>query len=187
MPENEDEVLAQLAKKSKIISFYIGSGTDQSKRTIDTVWKFTDSELEKHHNYIQWLFPLREKSAYNGKAPTLTDDDIAAFNSSKKLKNQLLKSFEVMLAFYGFEKVQNGTTLIVQKASTFDQQSKNWLNPGNHNYLRITRILKCLRLLGLPTESMALFEVLDQQIYPEFSKEIGSKTHKFWSDGVNGR
>ena len=56
-----------------------------------------------------------------------------------------------------------------------------WLTPGNHNYLRLTRILKCLGLAGLEKEKSALKNALNV-IYLQHGEVIGETTKKFWDE-----
>lgn len=73
------------------------------------------------------------------------------------------------------------------RAANFAERSKNWLTPANHNHLRITRILKSLRLLGLEPESAAFFRAL-AAIYPGQSAAanpaISATTFRFWQSAV---
>jgi hypothetical protein len=89
-----------------------------------------------------------------------------------------------MLKFYGFEaKADPGW--IVERAANFGERSKNWLTPYNHNHLRITRIIKSLRALGLEAEAAAFFEAL-AQIYhsPEFEGKISPVTFEYWQSAA---
>jgi hypothetical protein len=84
-----------------------------------------------------------------------------------------------MLAFYGLE-LSEGR---VRRAASFGQKSANWLRPNNHNHLRITRILKCLRLLGREEESRAFFDCLADIYASERRKPrpaITERTFEFW-------
>ena len=63
----------------------------------------------------------------------------------------------------------------------FYNGSWHWLTPGNHNHLRITRIIKCLRLLGLEAEAQAFYEYL-AGIYETQPHNITSEAFRFWSD-----
>ena len=51
----------------------------------------------------------------------------------------------------------------------------------DHNYLRITRILKCLMTFGLIDEAQAFYECL-RQIYREESDQIGGETFQYWTN-----
>ncbi|XP_018535544.1 LOW QUALITY PROTEIN: opioid growth factor receptor-like [Lates calcarifer] len=110
-------------------------------------WKGDYDTLEYVHTYIQWLFPLQEPGM-NNEARTLTKEEIQDFRNSSIAKENLLKSYELMLDFYGITLCDKKTGE-VKRASNWRQRFNN-LNNHTHNNLRITRILKCLGTLGYP-------------------------------------
>ncbi len=137
---------------SQLTDFYRELGTDARGRTLGDLWAFSLEELEGVHDFIQWVFPLAEASQYNPDAPILTASDRAAFREHSELRSNLRRSFEVFLAFLGL-KWESGR--VVETADWADR-SGVWRHP-NHNWLRITRVLTSLRLLGLEAESRAFF------------------------------
>jgi hypothetical protein len=167
-----------------ILDFYQGQSPDLSGRMIENIWSWDYQRLEYTHDYIQWLFPLKEKSQFNRSAPVLNDKVIQAFRSDAQLRLRLKKSLEVMLGFYGLECHELGNTDIeIAKSDEYLERKQEWIEAGNHNYLRITRILTSLRLLGLENYARAFFQCLNQ-IYSEESKNIGSKTYAYWKSAV---
>jgi hypothetical protein len=87
-----------------------------------------------------------------------------------------------MLVFYGFELVEDDPLRVVPSES-FPEQSTNWLELSNHNHLRITRILKSLRLLGLEEESAAFFRCLAGLYGKESATaapRISEETFHYW-------
>jgi hypothetical protein len=58
-----------------------------------------------------------------------------------------------------------------------------WTRPFNHNHLRITRILRSLRVLGLQTECNAFFEAL-KLVFNDPSIRIREQTFIFWTRAV---
>ena len=138
-----------------LVSFYDDAATDNRGRKLNDIQSWSHDKLETVHDYIQWLFPLDEGSAFNASAPILDKATIAEFRARPDLQKNVRRSFMRMLRFYGFT---DGAA--IAPAANFDQCARNWLNPGNHNHLRITRILKSLRLLGLEQEAAAFFAAL---------------------------
>ena len=65
-----------------IFAFIEGKGTDHLSRTIHEIWRFNDHEIETTHDYIQWLFPLDEKSKAVPQSPVLTQDEISSLRVS---------------------------------------------------------------------------------------------------------
>jgi hypothetical protein len=160
---------------TRLIQFYSGEAHDSSGRTIAGILDFTYQEQEAVHDYIQWLFPLREASAFNPRAPLLSQQDIETFRGSEVLQKRLLEALKKMLAFYGFE-IQGGR---VVRSAAWEERS-GWLTPHNHNYLRITRILTCLGLLGLEDDARAFFAALEG-VYQDYGGRIGPETWGFWA------
>jgi hypothetical protein len=162
-----------------IVAFYAGQEADDVGRRIEDIWMADDAFLEGTHDYIQWLFPLKEPSQFNVFAPVLNEQVISTFRASEDLKRRLLVSFEMMLKFYGFKMEEVEAQVRISESDDFTAKKRNWLNPGNHNYLRITRILTCLRLLGLEQYSQAFFACLTK-VYEVEPGPIGNRTFDFW-------
>ena len=158
-----------------IVDFYSGTGTDTSGRTLREIHRWDYNELENVHDYIQWLFPLPDPSQYNPSAPILDAEQIAKFHMDAELRLQLLASFDKMLGFYGFER----NNMSIVRSNSWEERSRNWLRPGNHNHLRLTRILKSLSILGLKDYAHALFEALNA-VFSEKSSAISAPTMGYW-------
>jgi hypothetical protein len=143
---------------------------------------WSDDELERVHDYIQWLFPLPERSAFNVSAPVLDPGTIDEFRSRPDLREKMRGSFLRMLTFYGLEMV-GFPGPVVRPSPYFAQRSENWLTENNHNHLRITRILRSLRILGLKAEALAFFDCLAAIYNAEAgnsSPRISDETCRFW-------
>ncbi|MFO0956482.1 MAG: opioid growth factor receptor-related protein [Isosphaeraceae bacterium] len=164
---------------SRLIDFYRGTGRDGSGRLLADVWAFSEDELEFHHDFIQWLFPLTTISQFNPSAPTLKEADIAAFRDDPALRDNLRRSFDVFLAFLGFQR--EGDRVV--PADDFDAKSDLWRYP-NHNWLRITRVLTCLKTLGLEAESLAFFEAL-KGLRDSGRWGIDGETFGYWESAIS--
>jgi hypothetical protein len=60
---------------------------------------------------------------------------------------------------------------------------RNWAKRMDHNHLRITRILRSLRILGLQKECDAFFAAL-QHVYNDPQISIGPRSMEFWERAV---
>jgi hypothetical protein len=165
---------------SRLQDFYRCRGTDAEGRTLEEILAWNDDELEAVHDFVQWLFPLPEPSQFNPDAPLLTENDVSAFKSDSVLQANLMKSFQRILGFLGFELAANGK--VVESASFSGRVSDVWAVP-NHNWLRITRILRCLTLLGMEAQAHALFERLDVE-YNSRRFPIPANTFAYWTKAV---
>jgi len=176
------EARSPVANNIQIIGFYSGTEPDHRGRYVHEIQAWPDDQLEAIHDYIQWLFPLPERSGFNVAAPVLTRESIQEFRTQPDLQQQLRGSFLRMMTFYGFE-THFGKQITITRAPNFAAKATGWLSPGNHNHLRITRILRCLTVLGLEPEAKAFFECLasiyaDQQLKP--LPAISFETFEYW-------
>jgi hypothetical protein len=131
------------------------------------------------HDYIQWIFPLPERSGANPWAPVLDSRAIAAIRSNAEMQERLRAGFERMLRFYGF--ALEGEAVV--EGEGFVATSRNWVHAGNHNHLRLTRILRSLHVLGLEREAAALWAALHSLYVRESAagrETITTETFAFW-------
>lgn len=168
---------------ARIVAFYDGSGTDHAGRTLKDILSFDDDRLEWTHDFIQWLFPLKERSAAQPSSPTLNDAAVDSFRGRPDLRSNLRAALDRTLAFYGF--IREGDQIVDDPKRS---GVRHWLQPGNHNHLRLTRILKSLKLLGEGALADALFDRLGA-IYREECQSgrnrITRETFSYWQDAVN--
>ena len=175
--------MVNVSKAGPLVAFYRDGAQDDCGRTLEEILAWDDYHLEAVHDFIQWLFPLPEPSGVNPAAPILDPATIHTFRSSLAMRDRLRASFERMLRFYGLVLVPGKSPLVVERAPGFSARAQNWLWPGNHNHLRLTRILRSTLLLGLEAESKALFQALNA-IYREFPGRIPARTHAYWSNAA---
>lgn len=173
----------------RIIGFYSGTEPDHRGRYLREIQQWPDDQLEAVHDYIQWLFPLSERSGFNVAAPILNRESIQEFRARPELQGNLRVSFIRMMNFYGLE-VRASEQFTVVRMPNFAAKATIWLSPGNHNHLRITRILKCLTLLGLEAEAKAFFGCLSEIYKDEQNKPlptISEETMEYWREAVGDR
>ncbi len=167
-----------------VLDFYYSRVKDHRGRSIDDLQDQNQAELESNHDYIQWLFPLPEPSRFNPDAPLLTETDMADFRSNPALRQKLITSFRILLRFYGVDTVPMLAGTQVLPTRDYDAHIRNWLTPSNHNYLRITRILRCLSLCGLEHLAQAFLKRLEI-IYEQNADVIGTETLAYWRAAVS--
>lgn len=92
-------------------------------------WVLTASnyDLEHRHDWIQWAFPIDTPSQFNPDAPVVTREEMGMLSDRQRA------NIRRCLAIY----------------ATFLQNTQQWHRAGDHNHLRITRVLRCLTLAGM--------------------------------------
>jgi hypothetical protein len=71
----------------------------------------------------------------------------------------------------------------VVRGAHFAERRHVWLTRGNHNFLRISRMLRSLTLLGLGAYASAFLKSLED-IYEEEASTIGNTTMEYWRRAV---
>lgn len=171
-------------EESALLRFYRGAGPDHRGRRLDDVLAFDEARLESTHDYIQWLFPLPEPSGANARAPLLSAADREAFATDPALRAALVRSLDAMLAFYGLERRGGPGGGSVVRGPRYGERSADWLGRP-HNFLRVSRILRSLALLGCAPEARALLGCLEG-IRRENAEAIGEETLGYWRRAAAG-
>ena len=140
---------------SPIIAFLTGSGRDSLNRSHDEILGFDDDDLEACHDFIQWLFPLHEPSAFSSSAPVMSVAETRIIAESAVAASRFRGALRVMRRFLGVTGAGEGESEVSISAEGGGDVA-NRIRNGDHNLLRITRILRSLRLAGLEAEA-ALF------------------------------
>ncbi|XP_033116648.1 opioid growth factor receptor-like protein 1 [Anneissia japonica] len=124
-------------------------------------WAVDYDTLERRHDYIQWLFPIRE-SGINWRAQELQLHEAKKIKENKNAKDRVLKSYRIMLGFYGIKSDNEGKLL--KYADNWSERASH-LNRSRHNHLRITRILKSLGELGFEDLKKPFIDFILKEIF----------------------
>ena len=64
-------------------------------------WAKNYEKLERDHSFIQWIFPNSFQSRFNIHARSLSSGEAEQFRTNTSIIDRYLKSYEMMLGFYG--------------------------------------------------------------------------------------
>ena len=148
---------------SDIIKFLRSEGKDHKGRTLISMLALTNAELEKTHDVIQWLFPSDIPSEAYPFAPILTAEDI------KDLQG---------------EDVSSALTMCLERMIYFYESDNQWITIYNHNFKRLTRMLRCLWLAGMKHDYVSLQKALDD-VFIENPDIVGERTYLYWKNANN--
>ena len=110
-----------------IVFFLEGTYPDYNQRYLSDILAYNDEQMEKIHDYIQWVFPLDTASNFVHHAPVLEQDEIDDIHNSTKALENLIRSKNWFIKFLC--------------------RTDRWLVSKNHNHKRISRMIRSLRLL----------------------------------------
>jgi len=162
----------------KIVEFYRGERGNCNGDTLDQmVGLWTDGMLEMDHDYIKWMFPSNEPSMLNCDAPVLTKDESKIFESDPELQEKVKQSFIRFLKVLQFKMSRDDDAIRIEAIEP--ENTPGWLRTFNHNMLRVTRVLKCLRLTGNTRYANAFYDALR----PYFV-QVSPNTYKFWTSAI---
>ena len=144
----------------RVLAFLEGQGVDGRGRGLFDVLAFDDAALELNHDFIQWLFPLPEPSAAVPDAPVLDPEGVRAIQDSVMAQCALAAATDRMEVFY--------------------RRSEAWLRPHDHNHLRITRIIRSLRLLRGDGEADAFRDAILAMVEAARAR-VSARSRGYWT------
>ena len=149
-------------------------------------------------------FPLQEYGV-NYEAQPLQKHEIASMKTDPAIIDRLKRSYRMMLGFYGMELVSYETGEL-RRATNWQERYRNlvgeWRHSLNdlsedsltgyrpgapHNYLRISRILKCLSEFGLEhlNAGFLLFVLSQQSEHRQLCTQmLCNSMDKWWANCV---
>ena len=136
---------------------------DYKNRFLNDIWNFTDEDIEHTHDFIQLLFPLNEQSesVFHGYYLN-TKSSIINIKSNDLAKSNIVTSSKWFLSFL--------------------ERNTHWRRRHDHNYLRITRIIKSLRLLVSDEEATKFYESFIELIDESLRSKINLTTLSYWEN-----
>ncbi len=164
---------------SRVVDFYAHEGTDSSGRTILDMIAMTDREMESRHDFIQWMFPLHEASSVNPDAPLVDEHSAQILRENIDARQRMHEAITRFARFLGFELSEEGQFVADASLAT---SRDNWHSPMNHNHLRITRVIRSMRLFGFEKEAKALFKAVQQSAVE--SQCATDRTIAYWKQAL---
>ena len=144
-----------------LITFLKDQEPDFNVRFLSDIWNFRDIDIERNHDFIQILFPLEIRSNntshhYYIDSPELLSDLI----NDDLVKENIIKSSKWFLKFLS--------------------RNEHWRKSQDHNHLRITRIIKCLRLIVSDEEADNFYDDVLELLGN--NNLVNKRTLEFWSE-----
>ena len=145
---------------TEIVGFLEGGTPDHRGRILAMLLQQTDQQAERTHDYIQWLFPLDEPSRSINGVPVLTELEIDEIRQSSLAQINLAKSARWFLGFL--------------------ERNNHWISKYNHSHLRITRVIKSLRLLASDKAADEFKNIVFEYLGDDLNL-IDPKARSFWN------
>ena len=141
-------------------NFLLGIEPDFKGRTIQEIWDYSDIQIEGNHDFIQLIFPLNKKSQNVFHGYYLDNEDlINELKESHQIRENIIKSSSWFLSFL--------------------KRNDHWKSKYDHNQLRITRVIECLRLLVGNDEADNFYQSV---VGLSLDSNINKTTLEFWKN-----
>ena len=141
--------------------FLTHRGKDFKDRTLQDIWHYSDEEIERKHDFIQVIFPLNKPSHAVLHGYYLdTQDLVDQIKTNEEAVTNISKSSQWFLSFL--------------------ERNRYWNTRHDHNQLRITRVIECLRLLVSDEEANNFYNNVLELI--EHNNQVNTRTLNFWSN-----
>ncbi|MCJ1371911.1 hypothetical protein MMC20_003131 [Loxospora ochrophaea] len=174
-------------KKSQtnIVRFYDPDiqAMDSLGRRLSTIIAWDDGKLESCHDWVQVVFPLPEPSMFSS-AVVIDREAFNAFRARPELRSRMRKAFARFVDFLGFSfSVAVEGSVAIHASSKVREGNNIFQVPFNHNHLRITRVLRSLRVLGLDDEATEFWRILTQITHSSKSshQSVSKKSIEYWA------
>lgn len=143
-----------------LYKFLRNEDKDFQGRLLSDIWSFTDDEIEDNHDFIQLIFPLDKPSEAVDHNIYLKDvSEYLKIKSNKIVKKNIIKSKDWFIEFL--------------------KRNDQWKLYSDHNQLRITRIIECLRLLISDDEADLFYSTILSMVGKKVN--INEITLEYWS------
>jgi hypothetical protein len=84
-----------------VLRFYIHGGLDPLGRTHAEMMAYSLDRMEECHDYVQWLWPLHEPSAFAEVYPVLTEEQALRLSASEEARIRMLAALARFRLFFG--------------------------------------------------------------------------------------
>ncbi|KIW00256.1 hypothetical protein, variant [Verruconis gallopava] len=149
-------------------------------RTLDDILAYDDDRFEMSHDYIQILFPLPEGSAFNWQSPIIDKDTFQAFRAREDLRKSFQRGYIRIMNFYGFDvTLLDAGGVQLSRSANHKIAFRNWVVRMDHNHLRISRIIRSLRVLGLTARADAFYKAI-LEVNTDFPNRISARSLMYW-------
>lgn len=176
----QNNPIAEQPMSSLLLQFYNNELVHPSGKTIDEILAIGPDEFEECHDYVQWLFPTYEKSAYAKVAPLLDFNTRWEFVLPQSFCwNKFEQVFYFAMNQWGLRPNYEKNHLLI-----IDDVRNSIIISSPHNWLRITRILKCCKLFGRNDLATLLFTFC-VQFYLKWRMHRGvCEAYDFWFNAI---
>jgi len=140
--------------ESRVIKFLRKRIGDHRGRMLEQLQKYSNSELQSQHEWLEWLFPTCTPTPLSPNAVALTADDVKLIKREEDLQQAIRDNFKIFAKFLGIKvEWKDGKVSISDGPDLQDRADNFWDTHTWMVFAAIDHVAKSLKLLGLETEA----------------------------------
>jgi hypothetical protein len=141
--------------------FLLNKCTDYKGRKLKDILKFSNNKIEETHDFIQLIFPLNEPSFFSSNKNYIkSSEQLKELKSNLQIKKNILNSADWFISFLS--------------------KNNHWITHYDHNHLRITRMIKSVRLIVGNAEANNIYNKIIS--IEGVLINVSKKSLKYWKE-----
>lgn len=164
-----------------LLRFFLNEEDTRIPHRHEEIVRFTDDEIERFHDFIQWIFPTSQPSRFNGEAPTIDEHFASMLHGNRCALQNYCKSCCRYLHYMDFDCAGDGNGNI-----HIYHGDRPFYRLPYHNFLRMTRMLQSLCETGHPQCSANLFAQMMDILHCAPDHSVSSTTIAYWKNTQKG-
>ena len=190
MPTEQLQTKRAEPQEELLLRFFREEPDEAIRHSLSDIARFSDDEMERYHDFIQWIFPTIRRSDYHPLAPVISPQFADKLFSDECAQRGYCKGCKRYLNYMGLDckghcetknQEHETATAIVANPQIVELPAASpfWQLP-EHNYLRITRMLNSLRQTGHPACSKRIYNTMMAILNRTPQHPITDATLGFW-------
>lgn len=163
------------ASTEDLIQFFRNAKPDDRGRMLEDILNFNTDEIERTHNFIQWIFPTRNASAVNPNAPLVTSEFEEMFLQDELAQKNYCRTCRLYLNYIGFD-CEGCKGKLFRK----EDSPTRFYDIPHHNLLRISRAMNSMKETGHKECAVCLYKLLIQDLQNTPGAAVNEQTLRIW-------
>ena len=190
MPTAQLQTKRAEPQEELLLRFFREEPDEAIRHSLSDIARFSDDEMERYHDFIQWIFPTIRQSSVNLSAPVIGPQFVDKLLRDERAREGYCKGCRRYLHYMGLEcdgylakeskpQEAEAETAAGPHITELPDGHPFWQLPS-HNYLRITRMLSSLRQTGHPECSRKIYGTMMTILDRSPQHPITDATLGFW-------
>jgi hypothetical protein len=158
---------------------YLGYGArDDRGSTLASTLRRDNDWFEEHRYFVQWMFPIAERSQAKQDGPMLSQSEFLRLAEDRRVREGVMSGVVRLLRFLGLR--LNAHEDGVAEGDNWEIEWHRWARFAGHNDMRVSRMLRCLALMGQADLAKGIYLSLERLLRQTRGVETAEPALAFW-------